>query len=373
MKHASTTAPSELRPRSFAWTLLLGAAALTLALAGVRSVADIVGPVLMAVVITITLHPIRLWLERGRLPGWAISTLMLAAAVLLLSVFAVALMVSVGQLAALVPTYADQIAEGVANVGNTLRDAGVEQQQINAVVNAFDPGQIIDVAMSVLAGTLGVATDLFFLITVLLFVAFDTDSTRRSLKTLGDRFPDPVAALDNFAHGTRNYMGVSAGFGLIVAVIDGVALYLLDVPGAFVWAVLAFVTNFIPNIGFVIGVIPPALIALLDGGVGLMVTVIIVYCVINFVIQSIIQPRVVGDSVGLSATLTFLSLVFWTWVIGPVGALLAVPCTLLTKALLVEADPRGRWALPLISGKPDTEPGPERAAPAELQPEGTPE
>ncbi|SDK27217.1 Predicted PurR-regulated permease PerM [Nocardioides sp. YR527] len=373
MKHASTTAPSELRPRSFAWTLLLGAAALTLTLAGVRSVADIVGPVLMAVVITITLHPIRVWLERGRLPGWAISTLMLASAVLLLSVFAVALMVSVAQLAALVPTYADQIADGVANVGNTLRDAGVKQEQINAVVNAFDPGQVIDVAMSVLAGTFGLVTDLFFLITVLLFVAFDTDSTRRSLKTLGDRFPEPVAALDNFAHGTRNYMGVSAGFGLIVAVIDGVALYVLDVPGAFVWAVLAFVTNFIPNIGFVIGVIPPALIALLDGGLGLMVTVIVVYCVINFVIQSIIQPRVVGDSVGLSATLTFLSLVFWTWVIGPVGALLAVPCTLLTKALLVEADPRGRWALPLISGKPDTAPGPERAAPAELQPEATPE
>ena len=127
MKHASTTAPSELRPRSFAWTLLMGVAALTIALAGVRSVADIVGPVLMAVVITITLHPIRRWLERGRLPGWAISVLMLAAAVLLLSVFALALMVSVAQLAALVSTYADQITDGVANVGNTLRDAGVKQ------------------------------------------------------------------------------------------------------------------------------------------------------------------------------------------------------------------------------------------------------
>ena len=203
--------------------------------------------------------------------------------------------------------------------------------------------------------------------------AFDTNATRRSLKTLGDRFPDPVAALDNFARGTRSYMGVSASFGLVVAVIDGVALYLLDVPGAFVWAVLAFVTNFIPNVGFVIGVIPPALIALLDSGLGLMITVIVVYSVINFVIQSIIQPRVVGDSVGLSPTLTFLSLVFWTWVVGPVGALLAVPFTLLTKALLVEADPGRRWALPLISGKPDTEPEPERPVPAELQPEGTPE
>ena len=177
--------------------------------------------------------------------------------------------------------------------------------------------------------------------------------TRRSLAALSKRFPNPVAALDSFARGTRHYMGVSAGFGLVVAVLDGFALQLMGVPGAFVWAVLAFVTNFIPNIGFVIGVIPPALIALLDGGVGLLVAVIVVYSVINFVIQSVIQPRVVGDRVGLSPTLTFLSLVFWTFVIGPLGALLAVPLSLLTRALLVEADPQARWALPLISGKPE--------------------
>ena len=145
-----------------------------------------------------------------------------------------------------------------------------------------------------LSGTLGVLTDLFFLVTVLLFMAFDTDSTRRSLAVAGQALPDPVAALANFARGTRSYMGVSAGFGLIVAVIDGVALQIMGVPGAFVWAVLAFVTNFIPNIGFVIGVIPPALIALLDGGPGLMIAVIVVYSVINFLIQSVIQPRVVG-------------------------------------------------------------------------------
>ncbi len=361
------------RHRSFAWSLLFGVAALSIALAGVSAISNIVGPVFMALVITITLHPIRLRLERGRLPEWAQSVLMLASAVLLLALFAVALMVSVVQLASILPEYTEQIEDSVANAGNTLRDAGVTQQQIDAVMNAFDPGQLIEVTIYVLSSTLGLLTDLFFLITVLLFMAFDTDSTRRSLHALRGRFPDPIGALDNFARGTRSYMGVSATFGMIVAILDGVALYLLDVPGAFVWAVLAFVTNFIPNIGFVIGVVPPALIALLDSGPGLMVTVIVVYSVLNFVIQSIIQPRVVGDSVGLSATLTFLSLVFWTWVVGPVGALLAVPFSLLAKALLVEADPSGRWALPLISGKPEPEPPePEQEAPAAPQPQGTP-
>lgn len=356
------------RTRSFTTTLLYGVAALTLALAGVKSVSDIIGPVFLALVLTITLHPARLWLERKGVHDVASSIIMLLTTYAVICLLVFALMLAVARLAVLVPEYADQFNEAIANAGNTLKDAGIQQDQIDAVVNALDPGQLVDLAMSVLSSTLGLLTDLFFLFTVLLFMTFDTDSTRRSLSALGKRFPDPIAALGHFAVGTRNYMSVSASFGFIVAVIDGTVLYLLDVPGAFVWAVLAFVTNFIPNIGFIIGVIPPALIALLEGGPGLMVTVIVIYSIVNFVIQSVIQPRVVGDTVGLSATLTFLSLVFWTWVVGPVGALLAVPLTLLTKALLVEADPRGRWALPLISGKPDTPPDP----PAPDEPEPAP-
>ena len=348
----TSTAPDALeRPRAFAPTLLLGAAAFTIAIAGARSVGDIIGPVFLALVLTITLQPIRSWFERNRLPEVAASILMLLAAYLVLFLLTLALIVAVARLADLLPEYAEEIENAVVNAGNTLRTFGVKQEQINTVLAAVNPGQVIDFVASLLSGTLGVLKDLFFLVALLLFMTFDTNATRRSLAALGKRFPTPVAALDNFAKATRHYMGVSAGFGLVVAVLDGIALQIMGVPGAFVWAVLAFVTNFIPNIGFAIGVIPPALIAFLDSGVGPMIAVIVVYSVINLVIQSVIQPRVVGDKVGLSPTLTFLSVVFWTWVIGPLGALLAVPLSLLTKALLVEADPGARWALPLISGK----------------------
>jgi predicted PurR-regulated permease PerM len=206
--------------------------------------------------------------------------------------------------------------------------------------------------------------DLFFILTLLLFLAFDTTRTTTVMARLDASRPDFVAAMRNFTLATRSYIAVSAAFGLIVAVIDWGVLVVLGVPGAFVWAVLAFVTNFIPNIGFVIGVIPPAVIGLLEGGPDLMLAVIVAYSVINFVIQSVIQPRIVGDRVGLSATITFMSLVFWTWVIGPLGALLAVPLTLGLRAVLLEADPDAHWALPLVSGKP---------APEEVRPEAPPE
>jgi AI-2 transport protein TqsA len=143
---------------------------------------------------------------------------------------------------------------------------------------------------------------------------------------------------------------VSTVFGLIVAVIDTGVLALLGIPLPLLWGLLAFMTNYIPNIGFVIGLVPPALLGLLEGGVGTMLAVIAAYSVINVVIQSVIQPKVVGDTVGLSVTLTFVSLVFWAWVIGPLGALLAIPLSLLAKALLLDLDPSTRWIDGLVRG-----------------------
>jgi predicted PurR-regulated permease PerM len=88
-----------------------------------------------------------------------------------------------------------------------------------------------------------------------------------------------------------------------------------------------------------------------------MLLVIVVYSIVNFVIQSVIQPKYVGDAVDLSLTLTFLSLVFWTWVIGPLGALLAIPLTLLAKALLLDVDPSTRWMSHLMtSSSTETDP-----------------
>jgi predicted PurR-regulated permease PerM len=169
---------------------------------------------------------------------------------------------------------------------------------------------------------------------------------------IGQERPHMITALNGFVHGTRNYLIVTAVFGLIVAVLDGAALAIMGIQLALLWAVLSFLTNFVPNIGFIIGLVPPALLALLTGGWQLALAVVVVYCVLNMVIQSLIQPRFIGDSVGLSATVTFLALLFWAWVLGPLGALLAIPVTLLVKAILVDSDPRAQWVEALLGSEP---------------------
>ena len=175
--------------------------------------------------------------------------------------------------------------------------------------------------------------------------------------------PKIVEALGHSAWGTRQYLLVTTVFGLIVAVLDTVALALLGIPLAVTWGLLAFITNYIPNVGFIIGVIPPALLGLLTGGPQLMVIVIVVYCVLNLVIQSVIQPRFIGDAVGLSVTVTFVALVFWAWLLGPLGAILAIPLTLLGKALLVDIDPQARWADALLRASATKPEPPPRTRP----------
>ena len=102
------------------------------------------------------------------------------------------------------------------------------------------------------------------------------------------------------------------------------------------WAILAFVTNFIPNIGFVIGLIPPVLLALVVGGWPLALAVLAVYCAVNVTLQVLVQPQFVSDAVNITLTLSFVSVIFWTFIIGPLGAILAVPMTLLTRAMLLQ-------------------------------------
>jgi predicted PurR-regulated permease PerM len=341
----------ESRALPRALVVLLGLAAFAIVLAGLRSVSGIAGPTLLAVVLVITLYPVRTLLVRRGMPAWAASLLLLLGVYLVLLALTLTLIVSVGRMATLVPQYNDQLTHAWNHFGNWLRRRGVGREQEQALLQAFDLGKVVNLATGVLSSVLRVLSDLLFLGLLLLFLSFDASRSVAAVQSLAPSKPGLVTGLNTFAQAVRNYVAVSAFFGAIVAALDALALVILGIPGAFIWGVLAFVTNFIPNIGFVLGLVPPTVIGVLEGGPWLGLTVIIVYSVLNVIVQSVIQPRFIGGAVGLTPTLTFLSLVFWSWALGALGALLAVPLTLLVKAVLVDSDPDAHWALPLISGK----------------------
>lgn len=339
--------------------LLIGMAAAVVVVAGLRGVADLLAPAFLALVLTVLAHPLRRWLDRW-MPSWAASAVCIVVVYVGVVLLALAVVVSVARFGELLPTYADELQDRVDAVVARLGDLGVGQAQIEQAAGSFDVGTVGGFIGELLADLMGLVSNLFFILALVLFMTMDGGSFPRQLERVRAVKPQIVDAFTDFAHGTRRYLAVSTVFGLVVAVLDTIALALLGVPLPLLWGLLAFITNYIPNIGFVIGLIPPAILALLEGGPSLMLAVIAVYCLLNVVIQSVIQPKVVGDSVGLSTTLSFFSLVFWTWVIGPLGALLAIPLTLFAKALLVDTDPDARWLRPLISNKdepPELSPG----------------
>ena len=350
--------PPPAVPRTL--VVLLGGAAAVIIVAGMRSLADVVAPAFLALVLTLCAHPLRRWLARRGLPGWAATTAVIIAVYAVLLVLVLSLVVAVARLAELLPAYQQDLQTLVADATGQLAALGVDEQQIAAITEALDPSTSIAVITGIFSGLLSVVSDLFFLVTLVLFLAVDGVSFPKSLQGLGAehrRFADAMAA---FAVGTRRYIVVSTLFGLVVALLDVGLLYWLGIPLPWLWGLLAFITNYIPNIGFVIGLIPPAILGLLENGWSGALAVIAGYCLLNVVIQSVIQPRIVGQAVGLSASLTFLSLVFWAWVLGPLGALLAIPLSLFARAVLVDADPRNSWVVPLLSGGEEA-PGAEKA------------
>ncbi|WP_243636889.1 AI-2E family transporter [Rhodococcus sp. Eu-32] len=364
------------QPQSPTWSMprgvivLLGIAALVVAVAGTRAFAGVVGPTFLALMLTVVVHPLPEWLRRTGVPNWIATVLAILVVYAILGILVLSLVFSTARLATLLPTYADDFDGLVADVQKLLSDNGIGQDQIHDLLSKLDASTIFGLVDGILTGALSIFSNLLFVLVLLLFMAVDASSyTPRTAILLRTR-PDIADAFRRFSSGTRTYLVVSTVFGLIVAVIDAGALWAMGIPLPVLWGLLAFITNYIPNIGFVIGLIPPALIGLLQGGPKLMIAVIVVYSVVNVVIQSIIQPKFVGDAVGLSVTLTFLSLVFWSWVLGPLGAILAIPLTLMAKALLVDIDPATRWVDVLVSSGPPPEPEKSTASPPAPETDG---
>ncbi len=335
------------------WLLLLaGLAAATIAVAGLRAIAWLAGPILLALVVVVGLMPVSTWLRRHGAPRWVATTVLLILVWAVLLGFVALLVLSVAQLAALLPDYSDRAEQLINGVVNDLNDAGLVSGQFSDLVARIDYGQVVGLATGLLSRITAAASTLILLLSALVFMAIESSGYGRRLELVAEERPHLMVAFTLFAQGTRSYLLVSTVFGAIVAVCDTIALYILSVPGAALWGLLAFITNYVPNIGFVLGVVPPALLGLLAGGWGELTAIVIIYTLLNFVVQTLIQPRFVGDSVGLSMTVTFIALLFWGWVLGALGALLAIPLTLLVKALLVDVDPRGHWLDALLREEP---------------------
>ncbi|NNU27294.1 AI-2E family transporter [Isoptericola sediminis] len=341
---------------------LLALACGVVVLAGLHAAAEVIAPLFLAAVIVIICHPVRFPLLARGWPRWLATTAVIVVAYLILAALLAMLVWSGFRFAALVRDFLPQLRDAVSEVETWLATAGLDTQIADAVTSWLQPTNILSLAGDVSGTALSIGTAFFFVLAYAVFMAADAGRYATASRHFGVSRAGAIERATRFSSGVRRYYVVNATFGAVVAVVDGIALSLLGVPGAAIWAILAFVTNFVPNIGFILGLVPPMVMAFVVGGWQLALAVVAIYCVVNVVLQVFVQPKFVSDAVSLSLTLSFVSVVFWTFVIGPLGAILSIPLTLLVRALLLEGDPRQDW-LRWLSGD-DVDPAAEdRAAP----------
>ena len=306
--------------------VLLTLAAAWLGLSFLHELSSVIAPLFFALTLLITAYPIHTWLVKHKCPRWISATSAGTVVVIVLAAGMAGMVWSVAAMINQLQSYIPQMEKTYTQLLNWSTQLGYSQEVITEKLKNIDPQQVMSVVTSLASDTTSVVTMIVVILTGMIFMVMDTPQMHDRLRLAGKRKPDVVIALESFASGI--------------------------VPLAGVWALFSFLTNYIPNIGFIIGVIPPALLALFGDGWVAALAVIIAYSVLNFVIQSIIQPKFAGDAVGLTPTMSFVSLLLWGWVFGALGTLIALPCSLLVKATLIDHDPGARWANALISSRP---------------------
>jgi predicted PurR-regulated permease PerM len=330
-------------------TLLLGGAAAMIIIAGLRELAFIAGPVFLALVIVLLVHPLHDRMLRRGVPRTVALLLLLLAIYGVIIVLAAIMAYAVARLASILPGYAASARGVLDGLVNWLASLGIDRAQVRQVTSALDVNRLAGYLTSLLSSLFSFGANVLFLLSLLLFLGVESTGMGSRLQPLMTTRPRTGRALLDFASKTRRFMAVTTIFAVLVGVADTLLLLWLDVPLAPLWGLLAVVCNYIPYVGFIIGLVPPALLSLFEGDLQQMLLVVIAYIVLNSVLTSLIPPYFVGDAVGLSMVITLVSVVFWAWVLGPLGAVLAVPLTLLVKAVLVDADPRAAWAKAFVN------------------------
>jgi len=311
--------PSVMKP------ILIAAAAVVL-LAGMHLAAEIVTPVLLAIFFAVLLSPIYGWLKK-KVPGGL--ALLLTLAFMLLVVFFLVWLFSSSMtvLATSLAGYSDQFSQRQAELQANAGSGAIKQ-----VISALDPAALT----GALSFILGALVDIFKQGLLILFVTLFalTEGPQFGVRLVKAFGPDHFVVRDSMGlvHSVISYFGLRAIVNLFTAVGTGLMLWLFGIPYAGLWAVLIFFLSFIPYIGAFLATIPPALLAFAQGGLVLMVVVVVLSIVINGLAENIVSPLVMSKGLSVSPTVVFISFIFWMFILGGSGAFIAMP---LTVALII--------------------------------------
>ncbi|MBD3585062.1 AI-2E family transporter [Salinimonas sp. HHU 13199] len=326
---------------------LIVLACLVVVLAGIKAASAIMVPFFLSGFIAIACSPLINWASRHHVPKWLSISLVIVMIVVIGFLLAGLVGQSLADFRQNLPQYRSQLDNEFNWVIDKLAAMNIHVDR-ELITSQLDPGLAMSLATNFISGMGGVLSNLFLILLTVIFMLFEASSIPVRLHTaLAD--PDmKMQYIDRFIRSVNSYLAIKTVVSLATGLIIGIWLYVMQVDHFLLWAVLAFMLNFIPNIGSIIAALPAVLIAFVQYGFASAGLAALGFVLVNTIMGNLIEPRLMGRGMGLSTLVVFLSLIFWGWLLGTVGMLLSVPLTMVVKIAL-ESRSESRWLAILLS------------------------
>jgi len=326
-------------------------ASVIIVMAGIKSAAEIIVPFLLSLFLAIILLPAYNFFNKKGLPEGLSLTLVISVFILLLSLVAKLIGTSITDFNSNMNLYADKLSIYYYSLVSIASSIGIEisVEEVSSMINSK---QIMSFATTIMQSMGSMLTNGFVVLLTVVFMLLESTSFKVKIGQVGEK-SEAISHVSAITSQIKEYMVLKALISLLTGLIVWAALSLIGTDYAFLWAVIAFLFNFIPNIGSIIAAVPAVLLTLVQLGAMSSLVVTALYVAINIIIGSVVEPKVMGKGLGLSTLVVFLSLIFWGWLLGIVGMLLSIPLTIMVKIIL-DDNKDTRWISVLLGTGEDT-------------------
>ncbi len=339
---------------------LLVAAAFVVVVAGIKTAETLLVPFLLSVFIALIFSPLLAWLKKQKVPNAVAICLIISLVILIGWLIGILVGASIVDFRQNLPEYQVRLQEMSAGLLQWLSGHGMtfDMEQMK---QSFDPGAVMQLAGNTLASLGNVMTNAFMILLTVIFILAEEVGFSDKLQAarnqgLSTSIDSGDGGLSRFAESVHSYLGIKSLLSLLTGVLVIIWLWILGVDYPVMWGLIAFLLNFIPTVGSIIAAVPAVLLALIQLGPLSASMAAAGYRVVNVVVGNVLEPRWMGKGLNLSPLVVFLSLVFWGWILGPVGMLLSIPLTIMVKIAL-EHDDDTRWIGVMLGST--TQDGPE--------------
>ena len=334
--------------------ILLVLASLIIVLAGLKIAAPILNPFFLSILFAVIFWPMLDSLQRrGLSTGMALGVVILGVIVVGL-IFIGFLAASVSSFSTQLPVYQEQLSVQIRALSELLQGFGVEPGQLRALTQR-ESSNPLSIYLYVISGLSQLLTQSFLIFFYVVFILVEIATFQKKLKAAFKNNPHGYDYAARVFTSLKDFLVIKTNVSLVTGVGVTIPLYFLGVDFAIIWGFLTFLLNFIPYVGSILAGIPPVIIAFIEFGPGIEVLLVIgIFLAANLIVGYILEPRMMGAGLGLSALVVFIALIIWGWILGPIGLILSIPITAAIKIIL-ESYEGTRWLAVMLGTEEDIE------------------